>query len=159
MKKILFSVGLLLAAAATFAAPTLTIKSLDNGELTKYEIADVQRLDLTDSEQAVVVHKDGSTAGYATRDYLLVFTSIESDGLKEVEGTMQVNSLRVWTDETAVYISGTRSGDELGLFNVGGMMLARGTAVEGVSCIDVSSLPSGIYIVRAGHQAVKIIKH
>ena len=158
MRKILFSVALSLAAIAGGAMPTLTVKPIDVGDLTKCEITDVQRIDLTDNSQAVVMLKDGSTVRYSTRDYLLVFTPVESDGIDEVETALQLNDLRVWVDESAVYIAGAHPGDDLALFNVGGMMLARGTAVQGVSRIDVSSLSNGIYIVRAGHQAVKIIK-
>lgn len=158
MRKFFFSVALSLAAVVAGAAPTMTVKPLDHGELAKYQVADVQRIDLTDNRQAVVVLKDGSTARYSTRDYLLVFTPVETDGIQEVEAALQVDELRVWADETAVYIAGARPGSALALFNVGGMMLARGTAVDGISRIDMGNLDSGIYIVRAGNQAVKIIK-
>lgn len=158
MRKFFFSVALSLAAVVAGAAPTLTVKPLDQGELAKYQVADIRRIDLTDSTQAVVVLKDGSTARYSTQGYLLVFTPVETDGIQEVETALQVDGLRVWADETAVYVDGARPGSALALFSVGGMMLARGTAVEGISRIELGSLADGIYIVRAGNQAVKIIK-
>jgi len=154
----LFSVALSLVAMAGHATATMTVKPLEQGEMARYQIADVQRVDLTSKGQAIVVLKDGTSASYSTQDYLLVFTPVETDGIEEVETALRLKDLRVWADETAVFIAGARPGDPLALFNVGGMMLARGIAGEGVSRIDVSSLASGIYIVRAGNQAVKIIK-
>jgi len=158
MRKFLLSATLLLAAITAGAKSTLTVKPLASGELVKYQIADVQRVDLTDKSQAIVVLKDGTSANYATQDYLLVFTPVGSDGIEEVESAFQMNNLRVWADDVAVYIAGARQGDPLALLNVGGMMLGRGTAGNGVSRIDVSGLTNGIYIVRVGNQAVKIIK-
>lgn len=158
MRKLFISVALALAALVAGQASTLTVMPLDSGEMAQYELADVRCIDLTDQHRAVVWLNDGTSIDYATNSHSLIFTPVASDGLEEVEGALKLNDLSVWADETAVYVAGARQGDALALFNVGGMLLARGIASEGVSCIDVSGLPGGIYIVRAGNHAVKIMK-
>lgn len=57
-----------------------------------------------------------------------------------------------------VSAEGIANGETLEIFSTNGQLLAKATARSGKATADVASLPSGVYVVKAQGQKLKMVK-
>ena len=132
------------------------IIELTNGKKVEYRLADNPKLAF-----------DGTTIVVTAEGVKLEFTPSE---LKNV--TMgQVENVSSSIEEVAishgsaelidgvVRLSGFKAGEEVGIYSAGGIQYAKyNLATDGSLIVSLSSLPSGISIIRINKQTIKISK-
>lgn len=113
---------------------TLTVRTLSSGN-SEYSYSEINRIDI------------GAT-GSGSNDTVSVEKYI-SDG-----------SIAVWPTLTkeSVNVAGAPVGTRIMVHNSGGRVVASTIVAGNISSINLSSLPSGLYIVSIGKHSVKIIK-
>lgn len=148
---------LLLAAMTGAKAEVVAVEGIGSDEIAQYDIDAIQCIDLTQADTVRIITVAGESFAYAKAQApRLNFTAVAS-GIGTVENAATTGRVRVWTDGSALFIDGTREGDAVAVFSVNGVRLASGHAAQGTTRIDVSTLPNGVYVVKAGKQAAKFI--
>jgi hypothetical protein len=69
------------------------------------------------------------------------------------------NSLIVWYQNGLIHISGLLQNEKYAIYTVSGILIYEGIALRETETVRVTSLLSGIYIVKAGNKVVKLIKN
>jgi hypothetical protein len=72
--------------------------------------------------------------------------------------TVSSNRLQVWISGGELKIENAESGANVQLFDISGKLMVSGILSNDKS-IRISSLPAGVYFLKAGNQTVKFIKH
>lgn len=158
MRKIILSLLLVASFGAAKAANTLTVLALDGSEAAKYDVDATQRVDLTNPDSVVIVMADGTTAAFSADAFpRLRFTEV-STAIQAPTTATQSGKLRAWADGSTLFVAGTVAGERIGVFTISGALIANGATVDGITRIGVGQLPKGVYVVKAGREAVKIIK-
>lgn len=158
MRKVLLSLLLVASVSAAKASNTLTVLALDGSEAAKYDVDATQRVDLTNPDSVIIVMADGTTAVFSAEAYpRLRFTKVAT-AIQTPTTATQSGKLRAWADGNTLFVADTTAGDRIGVFTIGGARIANGATVDGITRVNVGQLPKGIYVVKAGKQAVKIIK-
>lgn len=76
-----------------------------------------------------------------------------------VEGTPAGQSVRLSPDGESVSFERLPAGTAVELFSAGGLLLQRLTTTsDGSLSLSVADRPTGIYIVKAGRQTIKLLK-
>lgn len=84
------------------------------------------------------------------------FRQMQSSGINAAESGMQ-NSVR--QDGGKIIVSGIKPGTSVKVFSVSGMAVSSAYAdAGGHANVDITSFPTGIYIVKYGDNAIKIRK-
>lgn len=150
--KLFLSLIALLVASYVYAAEVSKFIAVSaDDDNTSYVLADVKRINVVaDSNGAsmTVVNKDGEEfAGYKK----ILFAETET-GIDE----MEISSVYVYPNPVVntLYIQGVEEGTLLEVYNLAGKTLLQEKGVE----LNVTSLPSGTYILRIDQQYVKFIK-
>ena len=84
---------------------------------------------------------------------------ITTSGVEEIQGTTEQNiKLYPVPATSTVTVAGSESGTEIAVYTIGGMKVKSVQSVGDHTVIDVTDLPSGIYVVTAGAERLRMIK-
>ncbi|MDR3296630.1 MAG: T9SS type A sorting domain-containing protein [Prevotellaceae bacterium] len=139
--------GLLFLSVAGEATAALTVKAYSNGQTT--ELTAAQNLTYTDdavmgsiaSPHVFTLASSGSETGIADNGHeaLIVYPNPVDAALKIEHQTL-------------------RAGDKIEIYSLSGTLVKTFVAAGSKSVLDVSSLASGTYIVKAGGVVAKVVK-
>lgn len=167
MSALLIKKGLKGAVMAAFmlAAPLLSgsesvaaiVVLGSDGSRHEYAVSDVDRIDFSGGG-VTVLETDGTQSvsmAYGDVDRILVNTQLSG-----ILSAMSEGELAVWPTVTSdvVNISGAGAQTDFRVYTAGGALALAGKTVEGQTCVALSSLPSGMYVLAIGRHSVKIIK-
>ena len=144
MRKILSVVAVFLLTSASLAwaegKQTLTI----NGQTVESIVTRI-----TFEGDNVVLHFQGGDSQTADMDAVVL-------GF-EYSPTTSISVLR-GTVDNYLNLSGIDNGTVVTIYDAQGKLVATTTAREAKAVLSVSTLKSGVYMLKAGHKAVKFIK-
>ena len=84
---------------------------------------------------------------------------ITTSGVEEIQGATEQNiKLYPVPATSTVTVAGSESGTEIAVYTIGGMKVKSMQSVGDHTVIDVTDLPSGIYVVTAGVERLRMIK-
>lgn len=126
-----------------------------DGTIVETPIPDVSRIDF-DTFSFSVLTKDGNSEKH---DYDSV-NRIEFGKTTGIALPAKDVRLAVWptVTSTTLNVTGTEANDMIYVFGLNGTQELSVTASDDVNVIDVSGLPSGHYILKAGNTSVRFIK-
>lgn len=159
MRKILLLVLFAATMTTAKASNTVIVLGLDGKEAAKYDINATQRVDFTNPDSVRIVMTDGTIASFAADEFPKISFTATATGILTPKSATTSGKLRVWADGESLYVGGTTGGESIALFTIGGARIATGKASEGTTRIAIGSLSKGVYVVKAGKQAAKIIKN
>ena len=125
---------------------------------TTYAIDKVARIAVGDDLS--VVTSDGKTTTYAFDDVQRIVIGDDATAISAVsKDGSSVLTLSVASDGSSMTVGGWQQGETatLELFDVAGHALTQRAAWHGES-VDISSLPSGVYVLRIGSHTAKFCK-
>lgn len=152
MKRLLLSLCLLGAMGLNALADTTQQTITVNGS----EVTGKQVTAITFSgDNATLTYSDNSTDTQSMDliTILLSYDSTKPSAISEVS-VFEFNGIV----GGLLQVSGLESGAAIQVFSLTGKVCASGVAQDGQASIDVSSLGRGVYVVRAGKQAIKFVK-
>lgn len=150
---IAFAAACLISAAAEDKA---VIIIATDGSQRQESITNLDRIELGDKGVTLKTTAGRTeTFDYAAIDRILV--NAEWDSVKEIASA---DEIAVWPAQTSgpVNISGLRAGQAVTISNLKGATVISAQATEGLTTVNLSAQPAGIYIVTAANHSVKIIK-
>ena len=153
--KRLFYLMSLLAMQFVFTS-SIIVEALD-GTSQVYDMESVNKLDFTNYGNLKVVKTDGTSdtkAISATRK--VVFSSEDAPATAIAESTL-ASSLKVYPNPAKNEIIVEGANNDIFIFSANGNLISRIKA-EDKAVINVSSFTDGVYILRSGDSAVRIIK-
>ena len=126
-----------------------------DGTVVETPIPDVARVDF-DTFSLSVFSKDGESQKY---DYDRV-KRVELGKATGIALLEKDYRLAVWPTVTTstINVSGTEANDMINIYSLTGVQEISVRASEDVNVIDVTSLPSGQYVITAGKTSVRFIK-
>jgi len=153
-KKLFFLAIVLLSVGQLFAeqeSKLITLKA--DGTETVYALADVQKIVFENNTMTVNMKSGSDAKGITSVSFLL------SDG-SGIEKPQLFSSVFVFPNpvKTNLTVSGADKGMKINLFDLNGKLLQSVIAKDNSTEVNVSSFPSGIYLLRVGEQTVKFIK-
>ena len=152
--KRLFYLMSLLAMQFVFTS-SIIVEALD-GTSQVYDMESVNKLDFTNYGNLKVVKTDGTSDTKAisvTRK--VVFSSEDAPATAISES--QTSALKVYPNPAKDEITVEGANDDIFIFSANGNLISRIKAEDKV-VINVSSFTNGVYILRSGDSAVRIIK-
>lgn len=150
----LLLIGPALSAWAQTAAPQLVVWQ-KNGEKVYYLLSDQPETTFEDG-LLVISTQSGTTVNYQLKNVLRYTYENVATG---VDLLPSERSIEVSRDGDAVTYRNLPEGTAVSLYSAGGMLLEQRKAGDGQSLtISVANRPSGIYIVKAGKETIKLMK-
>lgn len=152
MKRLLLSLCLMgamgLNALADTTQQTITINSV---EVTGKQVTAIA----FSGDNATLTYSDNTTATESMDviSILLSYDAAKPSAISDVN-VFEFNGIVGGN----LQVGGLESGTPVQVFSITGKVCATGVAQDGQASIDVSSLGRGLYIVRAGNQAIKFVK-
>ena len=154
MKKAILIISSLLAMQIA-SAQSLVVEALD-GTTQVYDMAVVSKLDFTTSGSLKVVKTDKSEdvkAISATRK--VVFSAENVSAVSEADSKASV--LKVYPNPAKNEITVEGANADILIFSANGGLVSTTKAAD-KAVINVSSLADGVYVLRSGKSAARIIK-
>ena len=154
MKKAILFLSLLLAMQMV-SASILVVEALD-GTMQVYDMGVVSKLDFTTSGSLKVVKTDKSEdvkSISATRK--VVFSAENVSAVSEAESSASV--LKVYPNPAKNEITVEGAENDILIFSANGGLVSTTKAAD-KAVINVSSLADGVYVLRSGDSAARIIK-
>ena len=154
MKKAILFLSLLLAMQMV-SASILVVEALD-GTMQVYDMGVVSKLDFTTSGSLKVVKTDKSEdlkTISATRK--VVFSAENVSAVSEAESSASV--LKVYPNPAKNEITVEGAENDILIFSANGGLVSTTKAAD-KAVINVSSLADGVYVLRSGKSAARIIK-
>ena len=154
MKKAILFLSLLLAMQIA-SAQSLVVEALD-GTTQVYDMAVVSKLDFTTSGSLKVVKTDKSEdvkSISATRK--VVFSAENVSAVSEADS--KASALKVYPNPAKSEITVEGAENDILIFSANGGLVSTTKAAD-KTVINVSSLADGVYILRSGDSAARIIK-
>ncbi len=159
MKKILFSTLICLFAwfqAQASDSNEMIVISTDNSQ-TAYVISNIEKI--TFNSGVMTVH---STNADSNHDLLttrkIVFSLVDTS---DKNANKESSNIKVYPNPvvSTIYINGIPENEALSIYSIKGEKFAvNKNPYEGTTSINVSNLPTGIYILQIGTQSVKFTK-
>lgn len=168
MRKTIISLAAMLAMSVGVMAdevPGVTVEYVDSGTSAYVQaISAIGRIEFTSGE-AVIVFKDSQVENYSLGSISSInrisFGKVSEENISDDVPSSTANVeqkiiVTAYPNPTAdhVHVSGMAEGESLRLFTSDGRLAYVGTSPD----IDLSGMPSGIYILQVGKEVVKIIK-
>ncbi len=156
MRKIVFLAAAALAAQ-TASASSLIVEAIDGTSQT-YPMESVSRVDFTTAGSIKVVGTDGTAdtkSISATRK--IVFAGQTSPSTDASEVSTYGSELKVFPNPVSNELTVVGAEGDILLFSASGNLVSR-TKADGKTVISVGSLADGIYVLRSGNSAVRVIK-
>lgn len=152
-KRRVVSAVFMAVAFAASASVNYLIVNEGRWDVRAFTLKDLTEIKLTDSGLSFV----GKETGEISFADLVSFNFADSAPAAVEAVPSEDGSLGVMLNGGLLTLSGLPEGESLGIYSVDGKLSLFRDTYNG-EALDVSSLPSGIYIVRAGNQAMKFIK-
>ena len=154
MKKVILIISSLLAMQIA-SASSLVVEALD-GTTQVYDMAAVSKLDFTTSGSLKVLKTDGTADTKAISETRKVVFSAENvSAVSEAESSASV--LKVYPNPAKNEITVEGANADILIFSANGGLVSSTKAAD-KAVVNVSSLADGVYILRSGKSAARIIK-
>lgn len=155
MKKAILILSSLLAFHVA-SASSLVVEALD-GTTQIYDMAAVSKLDFTDSGNLKVVKANGTAYTKAISSTRKVVFSAEDAPATVVAESSSASALKIYPNPAKNELTVEGASDDILIFSASGSLVSRIKA-EDRTVINVSSFADGIYVLRSGDSAVRVIK-
>ena len=139
----------------TLSAQSLVVEALD-GTTQVYDMAAVSRLDFTTSGSLKVLKTDGTADTKAISETRKVVFSTENVSAVS-EADFKASVLKVYPNPAKNEITVEGASDDILIFSANGGLVSTTKAAD-KAVINVSSLADGVYVLRSGKSAARIIK-
>lgn len=143
-KKLLAIACLALSCGSAMADAVLTV----NGQQVEKAVASLS----FDGDDVVVTYGDNSSSRHDLGDAVLNFSDVTGIG------ELTFSKLTVTVGETVV-VKGVASGTAIQVFDIRGRLVTAATSVGDECTLDLSGVQPDVYLLRAGNQIVKFVKH
>ena len=154
MKRVLLILSSLLVIQ-TLSAQSLVVEALD-GTTQVYDMAAVSKLDFTTSGSLKVVKTDGTADTKAiSKTRKVVFSTENVSAVSEADSKASV--LKVYPNPAKSEITVEGAENDILIFSANGGLVSTTKAAD-KTVINVSSLADGVYVLRSGKSAARIIK-
>ena len=154
MKRVLLILSSLLFIQ-TLSAQSLVVEALD-GTTQVYDMAAVSKLDFTTSGSLKVVKTDKSEdLKTISETRKVVFSAENVSAVSEAESSASV--LKVYPNPAKNEITVEGANADILIFSANGGLVSTTKAAD-KAVINVSSLADGVYVLRSGKSAARIIK-
>lgn len=157
MKKFILSiVGLFLFGAATVMAQNVLVIHLTNGSEERLVLLDEEPV-ITFSGEKILISKNSSSTELELSMAAVNYFNYEGNGATRIEGTITPDGMSFTGDH--ISFSGLPAGSDVFIYGVGGQLFKATKAdEEGNAFIDLTSMSTGVYIVKANNISTKITK-
>ena len=155
MKKAILIISSLLAMQIA-SASSLVVEALD-GTTQVYDMAAVSKLDFTTSGSLKVLKTDGTADTKAISTTRKVVFSAEDAPATAIAENSSASVLKVYPNPAKNEITVEGASDDILIFSANGGLVSSTKAAD-KAVINVSSLADGVYVLRSGKSAVRIIK-
>lgn len=149
----------LLMSGSVFATDLVTVTSA-SGESTGYDVDAITKIAF-DSSALKIVASDSEGTTYAIDEIKVIKFGKGSPSAVEGLKTDKVSKITVYVprDGNSLIVNGWEGVDatRLDIYGTNGALLQRNDKWRGEQ-VDISALPSGIYVVRIGNKTAKIKK-
>ena len=158
MKKFILSiVGLFFIGAATVMAQNVLVIHLTNGSEERLTLLDEEPI-ITFKEEKILISKRTSPLEVELSMAAVNYFNYEGNsGTTRIEETVNPGGVNFTGDQLS--INGLPAGSDVYIYGVGGQLFMETKADdEGNAVIDLTSLNTGVYIVKANNISTKITK-
>ncbi|MBR0497823.1 MAG: T9SS type A sorting domain-containing protein [Paludibacteraceae bacterium] len=155
MKKAILIISSLLAMQIA-SASSLVVEALD-GTTQVYDMAAVSKLDFTTSGSLKVVKTDKSEDVKSISATRKVVFSAEDAPATAIAENSSASVLKVYPNPAKNEITVEGASDDILIFSANGGLVSSTKAAD-KAVVNVSSLADGVYILRSGKSAARIIK-
>ena len=138
------------------SASSLVVEALD-GTTQVYDMAQVDKLDFTTSGSLKVVKTDGTADTKAISATRKVVFSAEDVPVTAISESSSVSALKVYPNPARNEITVEGASEDIVILSANGTPVLKVKA-EDKAVINVSSFTDGVYILRSGKSAARIIK-
>jgi hypothetical protein len=146
-------------AAGVDSEYTLTFTSLVGGDMYLHDLELDSMILIQDEGLYTFTAQPGSVND--TRFQLLLHSGTTTDQPNEGETTSVENlysSANIWVNNKKLYVNDALQNSLLAIYSVSGMCIMAPTTLLQTPCmIDLSYLPTGVYIIRLNNQAFKFV--
>lgn len=146
-----------LTAAGAWAqtTPRLVVWQM-SGEKVYYELALLPETTFENGQ--LVIKCEGKAAAYYQLENILRYT-YEGVGSADIDLLPNVHAISVSREGDAVTYRNLSAGTAVSLYTADGMLIDQRTAQNGQPLtLSVANRPSGVYIVKAGKETIKLMK-
>ena len=153
-KKIFLLSLVLLVAGRLFATGELHLITVSaDGTETPYALPNVQKI-VFENDSMTVKMKSGTDATGIT---CIRFLLMDDVGIKNLKPESKVF---IFPNPVKTYlkVAGVDKNAKINLLDLNGKLLQSVSAQDNSTDIDVSALPSGLYLLQIGEQVIKFIK-
>ena len=137
------------------SAQSLVVEALD-GTTQVYDMAAVKKLDFTTSGSMKVLKTDGTADTKAISETRKVVFSAEDAPATAIAETSS-SVLKVYPNPAKNEITVEGASDDILVFSANGGLISTTKAAD-KAVINVSSFADGVYVLRSGKSAARIIK-
>ena len=155
MKRALLILSLLLVIQM-LSAQSLVVEALD-GTTQVYDMAAVKKLDFTTSGSLKVLKTDGTADTKAISATRKVVFSAEDAPTTAISESSKISALKVYPNPARSEITVEGAENDILIFSANGNLVSTTKAADR-AVINVSSLADGVYVLRSGDSAARIIK-
>ncbi len=155
MKRVLLILSSLLVIQM-LSAQSLVVEALD-GTTQVYDMAAVKKLDFTTSGSLKVLKTDGTADTKAISETRKVVFSAEDAPITAISESSKASALKVYPNPAKNEITVEGASDDILIFSANGGLVSTTKAAD-KTVINVSSLADGVYVLRSGKSAARIIK-
>lgn len=152
-----------LIAALLFCGASLVASAGDSkinvlyldGQRHEMLMESVAKLEI-DGDDVVLVGNDGvMLASHKINDIDKIELNASTSGVGEAAAK---GSVKVVSDGYSVTAEGMTDGKMLEMYTAAGKLVSKTVAHNGTATIDATSLPSGVYVIKAQGQTLKVVK-
>ncbi|MCM1519786.1 MAG: T9SS type A sorting domain-containing protein [Lachnoclostridium sp.] len=143
-KKLLAIACLALSCGSAMADAVLTV----NGQQVEKAVASLS----FDGDDVIISYGDNSSSRHDMGDAVLNFNDITGIG------QLTFSKLSVTVGETIV-VKGIAPGTTIQVFDIRGRLVTAATSADDECTLDLSGVQPDVYLLRAGNQIVKFVKH
>ena len=140
----------------TLSAQSLVVEALD-GTTQVYDMAVVSKLDFTTSGSLKVLKTDGTADTKAISETRKVVFSAEDAPTTAISESSKVSALKVYPNPARSEITVEGAENDILIFSANGGLVSTTKAAD-KAVVNVSSLADGVYVLRSGKSAARIIK-
>ena len=140
----------------TLSAQSLVVEALD-GTTQVYDMAVVKKLDFTTSGSLKVLKTDGTADTKAISATRKVVFSAEDAPITAISESSKASALKVYPNPAKNEITVEGASDDILVFSANGNLVSTTKAAD-KAVINVSSFADGVYVLRSGKSAARIIK-
>lgn len=164
MKKLLLMAFAVLGLAANAMADdelSVAVIAITGDTVQTAALATIDKVEF-EGDSLLVIATDGEkadTTKYARKDVdkLLFGADLTPTGIKSLPAAA-ADKVIIAAQGSEFSVSGIKAGTLVAVFDTNGRLAAQVKAGSDTVSLDATGLKKGIYIVRAGNKAVKIIK-